>query len=440
MRLILSLIIAISFVAASAQDKTIVNANGAVTQHKWTKYEYVDTCTARYAVVHDWNGRCGIYDLEKKMNITELEYRSLNFSGMSEQEDGSKTTEFIGQKGHRKGIVSVGAFGDVTAHLQLDENLVYSLDSCSTIDEKIMRLSRNLLKEDMKKYGGFNGQVLVMESQTGNIKAWIALEDELHNGNITDAPLLKNQLCTDPQKAFLATLALVESNTSWTDSVDTKCGIDSIGDMLIKDHNWHRGGYGKVTYLDGFKKHSNIAMLRAIEKTARTSIRHEWWNVADRPRTLDALSVATMYNLVALDGKKIVIPSVNTEAIQTISPNEYQEKDIKMCHMMKEYLKATLQDEGIGSHWTTKNVDISGDYVIQLNCRPTLFDDNLADADKYHSKEGYKNYSQIIFTGYFPSDTPRYTICVTMDKNVGPTGGKHVSNTVNKLAEFLIKN
>lgn len=248
-----------------------------------------------------------------------------------------------------------------------------------------------------------------------------------------------NQLCTDPQKAFLATLALVESNTSWADSVDTKCGVDSIGDLKMKDHNWMRGGYGKVTYLDGFKHHSNIAMLRAIEKTARTEMSHEWWNVADRPRTMDALSVATMYNLVALDGKTIIMPSVNTEAITKISTDEYMQKDVELCHRMKEYLKATLQDGGIGSSWTTKEVDISGDYVIQLNCRPTLYDDNLADADKYHSNEGFDNYSQIIFTGYFPSDNPRYTICVTMDKKVGPTRGKNISNTVNKLAEYLNK-
>lgn len=29
-----------------------------VTQHSMEAYDYIDTCTTRYAVVHDWLGRC----------------------------------------------------------------------------------------------------------------------------------------------------------------------------------------------------------------------------------------------------------------------------------------------------------------------------------------------------------------------------------------------
>lgn len=410
-----------------------------VTQHKWTKYEYVDTCTTRYAVVHDWNGRCGLYDLEKKENITELEYRDLYFSRMMDLDDGSQATVFYGYKGHREGIVSVSPSGDVLAIMMPDKDEMYSLDSCRTIDKKITKLSRELLKKDMKECGGLYGQVLVLETQTGNIKSWVALEDEYHNGNITDAPLLKHQLCTDPQKLLWATMALVESNTSLTDSVDTKCGVDSIGDMMIKDNNWFKGGYGKVTYLDGFKYHSNIAMVRALEKTANGSIRHEWWRVADRPREMDALEVATMYNMVALDGKKVIVSSVNTDSIQIISPEGFPERDFLVTHMMSECLKATLQDGGIGSKWTTNKVDISGDYVVHHNCHPTLYDDNADQMEQYYSEEGLETYNQVIFTGYFPSNNPRYTICVSMDKTGMPIAGVLISNTVNKLAEYLNK-
>lgn len=107
-----------------------------ITQHKWSKYEYVDTCTTRYAVVHDWNGRCGIYDLEKKENITELEYRALYFSRMMELEDGNQATVFYGYKGHQEGIVSVTPSGGAVAVMMLDKEQTYSLDSCRTIDEK----------------------------------------------------------------------------------------------------------------------------------------------------------------------------------------------------------------------------------------------------------------------------------------------------------------
>lgn len=418
-------------------DTESLNSKEPVTQHKWTTYEYIDTCTTRYAVVHDWNGRCGIYDLEKKENITELEYRTLHFTRMMELADGSQATLFYGFQGHRKGIVSVGPNNDVMSMLIPDDDMVYKLDSCRTIDKNIMRLSRKLLKKDMKEHGGVYGQVLVLESQTGNVKAWVALEDELHDGNLTDAPLYKHQLCTDPQKAFFATMCLVDSNTSWNDSVDTKCGTDTIDGLCIRDHNWRRGGFGKITYLEGFKQHSNIALVRALEK-ANNNLRHRWWEISDNPREMDALSVAAQYNVTALNGKKLVIPSVDTDSIINETPGELAESDTQLVHMMKEYLKAVLQD-GVGSRFITKEVDMSGEFVVHHNCRPTLYDDNLKDVEKYYSDEGLQTYNQVIFTGYFPSDNPRYTICVTMDKEAMPTSGRQICNTVNKLAEYLNK-
>lgn len=441
MKMIISLILSLFCVGAQnivadTIDSESLGRKISVTQHDWKKYEYVDTCTARYAIVHDWNGRCGIYDLEKKENITELEYRTLYFSRMMDLEDGNQATVFYGYKGHSEGMVSVASSGDAVAIMMLDNEETFSLDSCRTIDKKITNLSRELLKEDMKEHDGYYGQVLVLETQTGNIKAWVALEDEFRNGNITDAPLLKHQLCSDPQKLFLSTIALVESNTSLTDSIDTGCGVDSIGNQLIKDYNWAGGGLGKITYLDGFKYHSNVAMAKALEKN---HMEHEWRNVADCPREMDALSVATMYNMVALDGKKVIVPSVNTDSIQVLSSDGFPENDFRVTHMMNQCLKATLQDEGVGSAWTTKEVDISGDYVSHRNCRPTLYDDNLKDLDQYYSKEGLTTYNQVIFTGYFPSDNPRYTICVSMDTSEYTISGRYISNTVNKLAEYLNK-
>ena len=447
MKQILSLIVVMLCVTASAQKTVVADTIDAesladhrtVTQHQWSKYEYVDTCTTRYAVVHDWNGRCGIYDLEKKENITELEYRNLYFSRMMDLDDGSQATVFYGYKGHREGIVSVSPSGDVLAITMPDKEQMYSLDSCRTIDKIITKLSRKLLKKEMKECGGHYGQVFVMESQTGNIKAWVALEDEYHNGDISDAPLLKHQLCSDPMKPLMATIGMVDSHTSWNDSVDTKCGIDSIGDMRIKDHNWHRGGYGKVSFLDGFKWHSNIAMIRAMERRNPASLRHEWLRVADCPREMDALEIAQIYNVAALNGKTIIETSVNTDSIKVNTPEAGSTLDQDIIKMFREYLYATLNDGGIGSRWTSKKVHISGDYVVHRNCRPTLYDDNADQMEQYYSEEGLETYNQVIFTGFFPSDNPRYTICVSMDKTGMSIAGKLISNTVNKLAEYLNK-
>lgn len=408
-----------------------------VTQHSWNMYEWVDTCTDRFAVVHDWYGRCGIYDLVKKENLTELEYRDLYLTNRTKLEEEDSITVFFGYKGHRKGIVSVTSSGDVMSITLPDKDLCFSLDSCRTIDRKIEKLSRKLLEKDMKKAGAIYGQVFVMESQTGNIKTWIALEDEPGNGNYSDAPLLKHQCSNMPMKSLFAITALAECNISWNDSVDTKWGCDSISGMWIKDYNWHKGGFGKVSFLDGFKMHSDITMLRALERLEQIRVDRTWRELTDSPRETDVLNLATVYNAVAMGAKNVVMPSVNTDSIKFVSPDCFGETDIRIAQKAKEYLKATLQEGGIGSKWTTKNVDLSGDYSVIHHCRPTLYDDNVQDLEKYRSEEGLQTYSQIVFVGYFPSDNPRYTICVTMDKPEHPLYGKYISRTVNRLAEYL---
>jgi len=75
--------LAMSSIATFAQTSVASDGNEEktpITQHSWEEYDWVDTCTTKYAVVHDWIGRCGIYDLEKHENLTELEYHQLYYS------------------------------------------------------------------------------------------------------------------------------------------------------------------------------------------------------------------------------------------------------------------------------------------------------------------------------------------------------------------------
>lgn len=65
----------------------------------------------------------------------------------------------------------------------------------------------------------------------------------------------------------LSIQALLASETPLTDIVDTENGVYKAYDGThIKDHNWEKGGYGKLSYVEGFKLRSDIACLKALEK------------------------------------------------------------------------------------------------------------------------------------------------------------------------------
>lgn len=409
-----------------------------VTQHDWSKYEWVDTCSARYAVVYDWNGRCGIYNLEKHENITELEYRQLNFSRIMNLEGGNQATVFYGKKGIREGAVAVDPDDQVMELTQEDNEMFYSLGSCTTIDKSIEKFARKLLKDKLESKdneGAMYGQILVMDTKTAQIKAWVAMKDEFGNGKFENARLQKNQCSMLPLKIIMATMAISDANLSLEDTVDTKFGTDSIGGLCIKDRNMQRGGYGRLSYRDAFKLHSNIAMAKAMYASDHFRFQ-QMWQRNYMARETDAMNIAALYNVVA-NGGIVYVPSVISDSVRLDCEEDFP--NARQIKMAQDILRKTLQDGGIGSQWTTRKVDLSGDYTTYRNCPPTLYDDNAGDLDKFYSDEGMQSYSQVIFAGYLPSDTPQYTICVTMDSKHNEISGKNISSIVNELAEYLNK-
>ncbi|MDO4800997.1 MAG: hypothetical protein Q4A15_02405, partial [Prevotellaceae bacterium] len=384
---------------------TVFAQKSPVTQHDWSIYEGVDTCTARYAVVHDWYGRCGIYNLEKHENITELEYRQLKFSGIKNLEDGNQATVFYGKKGVREGVVAVGPDDNVMELTLEDEDMFYSLDSCTSIDKRIDKFARKLLKNELESKdnkGAMYGQILVMDTKTAQIKAWVAMADEYGNGKFEETRLRKYQCSTMPIKIIQSIKFLVDANLTLEDCVDIKQGLDTIGGLVIKDNNWKHGKSGRVTYREAFKQHSSIAMSKAWYATDSIASRRFWHGHAEVPRGIDAMYLAAAYNVIATG--VLIDPSVNSNSV-TLNQEEEIGLEEKHISMIREILKEASQEEGVV---TKKHVDLVGDYSTHYHCIPTLYDDNVGSFDKYHNDDDFQTYDQNIFVGYLPSVNPRY--------------------------------
>lgn len=443
MKQILTLIMVMFCVTASAQKTVVADTIDAeslinhkpITQHKWTAYEYVDTCTARYAVVHDWTGRCGLYDLVTNRNLTELEYRKLYLHQKAQDDNGTSSPMFFAYKGRTKGMVTVTDESEVIEATTLDEDLTYSLDSCKTIDKRLMRKCRDILKKNLKDTdSATHAEVLVLDTKSGHIKAWVALEKQ--NGRILDSDLRKNHVSYLPFKYVSSCVALADANLIQDDIVDTGYGIDSVGGLQIKDQSWMHGGFGRVRFKEAFIKHSDIAMAKAISAVMPIGFKNIWFQMNNSPRETDVMQIASFYNIIA-NGGIVIIPSVNSDSVH-IEITEDAFPTSRQVDICRKVLKATLQEDGIGSSWTTKKVDIAGSYAVHRNCQPTLYDDNADEIDRWY-REGFHNYDQVTFNGYLPSNDPRYTISVVMDKKGNPCSGRAVSYTVNKLAEYLNK-
>ena len=120
-----------------------------------------------------------------------------------------------------------------------------------TIDTTLQSKVDSILQNKMSEINAISGQAIVMEVQKGEIKAMVG------NGKKQSSSLMR---------AVSIDKALDTDKVLLSDSVDTENGVVILNGDTILDHNWHRGGYGKLTTLQGLMVNSHIANYKNIER------------------------------------------------------------------------------------------------------------------------------------------------------------------------------
>lgn len=125
----------------------------------------------------------------------------------------------------------------------------------STIDSTLQVSVDSILQNKLSELNATVGQVIIMEVQTGEIKAFVGSDSILQESGLVRTA------------SFLA--ALETKAVKLSDTIDVDNGILTIGKDTLCDHNWHRGGYGKITVKQGFGLASNIANYKIVKRYLR---------------------------------------------------------------------------------------------------------------------------------------------------------------------------
>ena len=123
---------------------------------------------------------------------------------------------------------------------QQEDKQVFTIDS--TLQVKVTSILENKLSE----LNALSGQAIIMEVQTGHIKAMVGLERK----DSADYLPCKNFSQAEESGLMhpISILAALETGkVKLADTVDVGDGIYICREDTIKDHNWHRGGYGEIT-------------------------------------------------------------------------------------------------------------------------------------------------------------------------------------------------
>lgn len=324
----------------------------------------------------------------------------------------------------------------------------------STINVDLQDVAHRALITQLMTHDADYGCVVVMEVNTGDIKAMVNLKKvdyqylEVYNYAIGAS--------TEPGSTFKlpALLAAIEDGyIDLEDTINTGNGIFEHYDITIRDESHETGGYGKITVQEVFEKSSNVGMAKIItsaygKKPARfvdkiynlglndplnIDIRGEgmpqinypgdklWSGVSLAQMSygyelkLTPLQILTYYNAIANDGK-MVKPRFVSEverrgSVEKRFPVEVINPSICSRSTLK---KARKMLEGVVEHGTATNLKASNFKIAGKTGTTQLY-------DKQFGYKGDKRSYQASFVGYFPANAPRYSCIVVVNapsKNV----------------------
>ncbi|GGE96718.1 penicillin-binding protein [Flavobacterium limi] len=320
-------------------------------------------------------------------------------------------------------------------------------DVISTIDVFIQDIAHHALLKQLEDYEAHHGCVVVMETQTGHVKA-ISNLGRQEDGSYTETTNYAVAESHEPGSTFklVDLMAILEDKVADTSTVyDSHGGVVKYYGRSVRDS--HTGGYGKISLARGFELSSNTVMVQAVyenykgnpskfvnhiknfglDKTlglhfkgeGRPVIPHpgdkSWsgislpWMAFGYEVSVTPMQTLAFYNSVANNGVMVRPQFVSEikEWNRTIKKFDTEVINPKVCSSETiKKLKAVLLNvvkKGTASKLYSKDFSMAGKTgTAQMN---------------YGGKEGKSAlYYASSFVGYFPADHPKYSCIVVVHK------------------------
>lgn len=354
----------------------------------------------------------------------------------------------------------------------LEVEPVDGMDIRTTIDINIQDITEKSLVDKLKEIDAESGTAVVMEVETGEIKA-ITNMGRIREGAYAET---KNHAVADeiePGSTFKVAsimVALEDGLCTPGDTVDVGNGIFMYKGARMTDHNMNKGGYGRITVEQAIWFSSNIGVAKTILKgytdnptkfveglyrvgmnadlrleipgSGRAKIRRpddstRYWSKTTLPwmsfgyeTQVPPINTLAFFNAIANNGKMIrpiftkeimhngkTVQSFSTEVIK---PSICSSNTLDL---IKGMLLGVVE-EGTGKAVYSDIVRIAGKTGTA----------QIATGGVYRTS-GH----QVSFCGYFPADHPKYSCIVVIRRpRIGyPSGGTMSGGVVKSIAEKI---
>jgi len=344
------------------------------------------------------------------------------------------------------------------------------LDLVTAIDIDLQDYVDDILKEQLSKLKADYGSVVIMETETGYIKAMANVKryDNETFAEVLNYAVGENLAPGSTFKLPVLMAALEDDCVDLDDIIDTGNGHIMYHGVAVDDAADH--SYGKIPVWQVFAKSSNVGMLKIIDDNyvkkgkikhflkqlnaigigdisgvdiygenkpmIKTPEHHDW--AASTPGmiahgyevTISPLQLLTFYNAVANDGVMM-----KPQIVKYIEKNGLVVKEFKpvvlnpMICSKSTIKKAQKILRDVVEVGTAKSIN-SSEYNIS---------GKTGTAEHYDTETGTHNETyRASFVGYFPSENPVYSIIVVINKPLTDYYGAYAAAPVfKKIADKL---
>ncbi len=355
-------------------------------------------------------------------------------------------------------------------------------DVITTIDVNIQDITHHALLRQMEFFEAEHGSAIVMETETGEIKA-IANLGRTSKGTYYEKRNYAVWESHEPGSTFkLASLmaALDDKVIDTSTVVDTGNGILMLHGSKVEDS--HRGGYGKISAARVFEVSSNVGIVKLIREHYDAdpwkfinkmksfgldqklglqiqgegkpfipypgNTRNPWnkisleWMAWGYGVSITPLQMLTFYNAVANNGEMVKPRFI---------------KELRVQNKTEKVFEKVIIKERIASQETINKVRKVMENVVVKGTADNIYSPNFSMAgktgtakkwiDSYTDNEGKfikghysSKYYVASFAGFFPADKPKYSCIVVIhepNKKKGYYGGIVAAPVFKEIAQKI---
>lgn len=333
----------------------------------------------------------------------------------------------------------------------------------STISPALQHAADSLLNDKLTEINGLQGQVIIMNVQSGEILAMAGRERNFE-GRFQPCQNFAYQQELGALTMTVSLLVGLESGKAHlSDVVDTGNGVWQIDDdRIMKDHNWRRGGYCEVTLDRALGVSSNIGISKTIWslfkgheqdyfnkldsmsfgqpnsiegiKGLRPSVYSspkdsDWvnkdilWSAIGYNRKIAPIQMLTFYNAIANNGK-MVKPTLVPGTAEVVNEQIAKKENFALMQQTLEHVVS----QGLGHKAGSAKILVAGKT-------------GTSQVNEYYEGDNTVSEYQVAFCGFFPANKPKYSMIVSLNKiGLPASGGGMAGDAFHNIVEWMIDN